>query len=73
MCYKQKCKVVSLNLAHPVVTTRSAVSHTQYNSRHTSVLTILIHDRDQRQERRDQPTVFDAVHVTLGWSKIMGA
>ena len=21
MCYKQKCKVVSLNLAHPVVTT----------------------------------------------------
>jgi len=30
------------------------------NSQQQSVVTILIHGRDQR----DQPTVFDAVHVT---------
>jgi len=32
MCYKQKCKVVSLNLAHPVYTLCSENTHLQFLS-----------------------------------------
>jgi len=48
MCYKQKCKVVSLNLAHPVHTTKAdlmlhAVDMSKLDSVKQSVKSLTIH------------------------------
>ena len=41
MCYKQKCKVVSLNLAHPVVSNRAFLSR-------------ICHCTNERRRREDR-------------------
>ena len=45
--------------------TRCSYNRPGVNSRQTSVVTISILGRDPH-DQRDQPIIFDAVHVTLG-------